>query len=450
MKRLAIAAALIGLVAIVGTGADVLFPGHDLTTYVSGIPDPSNLAIDLANGTIYYAEYGSQPGALYRVSPDRSLTLLTPTFAYDVGDWYPYVATEIAFVDGHVYSALCDEALVEVDVATGAAVERFDFGIFGWEAFDTETGIAAAGDLLYIVDGYGWSDSLYTYDLATDTPGMLVPLGLPELTLGAEYDPISDRLFLSAQAPAGTTATAYYEVDVVAETLDLVAIVPWAVVYGMCESCSHFAVDPTGEFLFVRNGDRVQRVTIADGTVVDFVTGLTVEGYYDLLFGPSSSGHGTSLYVSDEDSILEIAGFAGEARRVVRYALLPAALAGFLQRGFVLPPGEEAPRIGELALSAVYEIGEVIRGACRLCDDTGAPIDARYLTLTLYGVTVGEAFDVRVPLETKVVRCDPETGSFCFEFETDDLVPGLYDVRIGYPHGAVAWLRVQLVAPPTD
>jgi len=124
--------------------------------------------------------------------------------------------------------------------------------------------------------------------------------------------------------------------------------------------------------------------------------------------------------------------------------LLPAGLAGFLDRG--RPEGEEPPVVGELVVSATYEVGELISGCCSLVDSSGAPVDVSYLTLSWYAVTIGDDFfDVREPIDSRLVY--EEDGAFCFSIPTAEFAPGYYDIRLGAPFVDYQWIRVEVVAP---
>ena len=124
--------------------------------------------------------------------------------------------------------------------------------------------------------------------------------------------------------------------------------------------------------------------------------------------------------------------------------IVPGGLEGFLDRGW--PEGEEPPEVGELVVSATYEVGELISGCCSLVDSSGAPVDASYLTLSWYAVTIGdEFFDVREPIDSRLIY--EEEGAFCFSIPTDEFAPGYYDIRLGAPFVDHQWLRVEVVAP---
>jgi len=124
--------------------------------------------------------------------------------------------------------------------------------------------------------------------------------------------------------------------------------------------------------------------------------------------------------------------------------IVPGGLEGFLDRGW--PEGEEPPEVGELVVSATYEVGELISGCCSLVDGSGAPVDASYLTLSWYAVTIGdEFFDVREPIDSRLIY--EEEGGFCFSIPTEGFAPGYYDIRLGAPFVDHQWLRVEVVAP---
>ena len=129
--------------------------------------------------------------------------------------------------------------------------------------------------------------------------------------------------------------------------------------------------------------------------------------------------------------------------------MVPAGLEDtFLNRVLPLAEGEEPPMIGSLPLAAIFEIGEPITGGCRLLDAGGDPILGSYVKAELYRVTLGtpEKLDKAASV---VVHYDGASGCYAFEFETDELTPGTYDVRLVFPDGSAEILRVQLVAPST-
>jgi hypothetical protein len=155
------------------------------------------------------------------------------------------------------------------------------------------------------------------------------------------------------------------------------------------------------------------------------------------------SGYGATHSVDFRDIV--VSGYL-KVMRLVRaptgMIVAPAGAAGYLDRS---EPAGGGGGVGELELSAVYEVGELITGCVRVTNDTGDPVLHTYFPLTFYKVTIGEPFDAREPLFARTLSAWGEPGLFCFEIETDDLEPGFYDLRLGFPDGTVGWFRVELV-----
>jgi len=292
MRSGVLAVLLIFGVAALGMAADVIVPGFTVDTYASGIPDPSDLAIDIDTGTLFYGMMGDTFGELYRVAPDRTAVPVNLSFGSDVGDWYPYLATELEYVDGYLYSLLVGGTLARVDATTGAAVP-----VHSYSGIGCESGIALRDDTLYMVPGHGWAVSLLSYDLLSGVGGTAVG-GLPHSTYGLEYDAVNDRLFFS------DSSIGLYEVDLVGGTYTFSGAFTAPNIY------RHFAIDPAGNFAYSMGGNQVERINLTDGTCETFITGLPDTAYRDLAFGPSSDGSGWSLYLLQFNSILEVKGFA--------------------------------------------------------------------------------------------------------------------------------------------
>jgi hypothetical protein len=126
--------------------------------------------------------------------------------------------------------------------------------------------------------------------------------------------------------------------------------------------------------------------------------------------------------------------------------ITPAGAAGFLDRGW--PEGVEPPVVGELDVLAEYIVGELISGCFAVCDEDGIALDEPVIFTFYYVSEIGEDFDVRIPLDAGFVPYNLETGQFCFGFETEELAPGFYDIRLGFVDDAVIWLRVEVLPPP--
>jgi hypothetical protein len=111
------------------------------------------------------------------------------------------------------------------------------------------------------------------------------------------------------------------------------------------------------------------------------------------------------------------------------------------------PEGEEPPKVGELVLNSVYEVGEAIEGCAMVVNCFGVCLMASDITMTFYAVEIGEEFfDTRTPLQSQLLSCSSETMCYCFTIGTKDLEPGYYDIRLGLPFHDHQWIRVELIA----
>lgn len=470
MKRLAAAVLLVWFgMALIVVGADSLLPGFTVETYVSGIPDPSCVAMDTETGAIYYGSFGNTYGQLYRVDPSRTLDAVNLQFGRDASSWYPYAATELEYVDGHVYSLL-PNSLASVNTETGVSTQIASFFV----GISSETGIANRDDTLYMVPGHGAADAINYYELSTGVGGVEVA-GIPHRTYGLEYDPVSDRLFFS------DASRNLYSVDLDAGAYTLVGSL------GSRSHYTHFAIDPQGEFAYSIQGTQVLRLDLASGALEGFVTGLNThhEAYRDLTFGPSSDGSGWSLYLMQLNSILEVKGFAapegsaaasfsltGLARKLVRKYGIPDATA----IGIVAMHGRTRVRLA-LAIASDYEAflaalaGYTLSGApsagggggiehpivttpCTVGDPlfcsfaltnpaTGELETDALCTLTL----VDEDEQPATVIAYEVVPYDEASGLYQISIDTTGLEAGNYVIYIGCGDLETHAFSVQLVAP---
>ncbi len=127
------------------------------------------------------------------------------------------------------------------------------------------------------------------------------------------------------------------------------------------------------------------------------------------------------------------------------FTVVPAGEFGFLDRG--LPEEEGVVLIGNLELGAIYEIGEQINGACSLVRPSGAMVTGSYVIVGFYQVDVSLEPEKGLLLTSWNAIFDHETLCFRFEFDTSEMFPGIYDLRLGFQDGSVAWIRVKLIEP---
>jgi len=104
----------------------------------------------------------------------------------------------------------------------------------------------------------------------------------------------------------------------------------------------------------------------------------------------------------------------------------------------VTPSGKPDP-------AATYRIGQLIEGECVIEPVPDSSEDTQYVTMTLYAVAARDSgLERRTPLRTGLLRVDAAAGRCGFALETDDLAPGIYDLRFGLPFLDHLWVRVEL------
>ena len=153
---------------------------------------------------------------------------------------------------------------------------------------------------------------------------------------------------------------------------------------------------------------------------------------------PGSSGEPSSVAV-ESGQALEIRGLT-ESSQILRRSW--EDVAG--------PSNEldEPPVVGELPVSTIYEVGEIVDGCCLVVDPEGEPVNTESVEVLLYAVTdLGEEFDSRAFLDVIPVSFDSEEEAYCFGIETGELPPGYYDLklRVWRSSSESGWIRFQLI-----
>lgn len=130
------------------------------------------------------------------------------------------------------------------------------------------------------------------------------------------------------------------------------------------------------------------------------------------------------------------------------FTVVPEGESGFLDRA--LPEEDGVVLIGNLELAAIYEIGELISGACSLVRPSGEALTGSYVIIGFYRVDVSLDPEKGLLLATWNATFDHETDCFRFEFDTTEITPGIHDLRLGFQDGTVIWIRVELIDPPEE
>ena len=285
------------LAGLASARAQTAPPGFTVSIYATGLPATSGvtgLAIDSATRTIYYADQNTA-GPLRRIAPNRAVTVVTANMGA-TGGFYPYVATDLEYFEGHVYYVDSDGVVKRINTGTGAVTPRAQFT--GW---NVEAGCTIREGILYTTDGNGTANALRTINLSTLVQGPLAN-GLPAISSSLEYNAVKDR---------------YYFTDPNASRV--MQATPAGVVTPLgsgTNNAYNLAVEPNGSAVYTRDGSGtiVRRIDTSTGATTIFVNGLSAAQFSDLVFGPSSTGTTFSLYIGDGTRIVEVAGFPGANR----------------------------------------------------------------------------------------------------------------------------------------
>ncbi|XGV98293.1 MAG: DUF4347 domain-containing protein [Leptolyngbya sp. BL-A-14] len=274
----------------------VSLPGYTESVYVSALGTTgSALTIDTSTGTLYFADRGD---SLYKVAPNKTVSIVNPSFT---GGFFPYVATDIQYGTGYVYSSVGGN-LYQVNTATGASTSIANLsGLSG-----NEDGIAVNGNTVYITSGNGGTTpgQVVQYSLTTNTTSTAIT-GTPASPTNIKYDAVANKFYFAASPSGLGSGVSFYQANPTAGTFS-------ALSGSTSGGYGRFAIDPSGQFLYSRDlSGNVNRISTVDGAVTTFETGLSTTGFNGLAFGSSSSGNGFSLYVMDDARILEVSGFAG-------------------------------------------------------------------------------------------------------------------------------------------
>lgn len=293
-----------------------LAPGYTVSTYVSGLPAiPAGLTVDPRTRTFYYADYDNCNGVLRKIAPDRTVSMVTADFTPngDVGcggNFYPYMQTDIQFLNGSVFVPLAEDALnsngelVQINTSTGATASQHNFTGFG-----VESGIAARGGNLLVTSGAGTASEIRSYNPVSKTSAAVLDVSPLPSVYNVEYDPTQDATYF-------WSGNVFYQADLGAGT--------YAAIPGYVSGYADFAVSPDGNFLFTASNSSIEVVTIADGSSENVYAGLTDPTRHDMVLAPSTAGGGCSLYVADGTNILEFSGFPGSCKAFPWIMFLPA------------------------------------------------------------------------------------------------------------------------------
>ncbi|WP_425619016.1 SdrD B-like domain-containing protein [Anatilimnocola sp. NA78] len=281
----------------------VVQPGFTESVYKAGLPVPAAaITLDPIAGALFYAEDFNTNGVLRKVAPDLSRTLSTVTgdFTPPTGSAvFPYVATDIQYHDGSIFTVISDGGigqLIRIDATTGQTTVLQSISGAGYEA---GVEVVATPNAVYFTDGAGSANSLYRFSLITGGV-TTVATNLPPNSYGLELNPADGKLYFARQGEG------FFRVDEVVGGPATITQIS-----NHQSGNGNFAIDPLGQYIYVRVNGNINRISLATGIVDTFATGLESSNTRDLAFGPASSGSGRSLYTGNSTTILEYSGFAG-------------------------------------------------------------------------------------------------------------------------------------------
>ena len=278
--------------------------------------DLAAIAVDTASGDIYALTRSLILPELIRVSSLGVVTTVTPVDAFStVGGFYPVSFTDLEFnatlaastSSKNLFSASSIGEIIGFN-STIIVPPLGDPGPFAsLPGGGAEIGLASSADgmTLFATSGLFFPSALFSIDgSGVVTPllsGVAFPIPLPS---SLELSKDGSSLLFSSLAGGIYSITDISSSPVV----DLAPVVPPADL----PTPANFAVDPISGDLFIVSPPFGGAIKRFDGsTLGPFGTGFGSIG--DLAFGPSTDGSGgTSLFVTADNSIIEISGFAGQ------------------------------------------------------------------------------------------------------------------------------------------
>ena len=260
-----------------------------------------HIATDSADGTIYIANNaGDINGALFKVTIDGvhsqvgSSGHLSPVPA-----WHPYIHTGITAYNGFVY-------MFTPNTSSGGGPMAWikTNGTTGVSSLVQNVGAASSAEQLSthfgskLISSHGNSGNLtiYTYDVATSTPGTIGSSTLPgESNAGMRYARTTNKLYFESGG-------AVYVVNTSTGATTLVGT-------GM-PGTSKWDIDPQGLEAYFISGNNINKMNLTTGVVSSFATSIPgLSSTNDIAFGPNAGG-GWALYVASPGQMYKITPFA--------------------------------------------------------------------------------------------------------------------------------------------
>ena len=108
--------------------------------------------------------------------------------------------------------------------------------------------------------------------------------------------------------------------------------------------------------------------------------------------------------------------------------------------------GEDPAMAGAQLLAAIHTVGDVVTGSCRIIGASGTPTGASFVHVYVYSVDIVSSPEIVVLLDHWMASYNRPTQEFEFSWDTSELAPGYYDLRLFFQDGTAQIFRIQLTA----
>ena len=272
---------------------------YTISTYVTGLPSsPAGLTVAPRTHTFYYADYDDCEGVLRKIDRDGTVAIVsndfTPNNTGCAGNFYPYRFTDLQFVDNSIYVSLAQGELTRIDLGSGTTAVEHTFADFSFES-----GITAKGTQLLVTSGKGTASEIQSYDTVNQSAALLLDVAPLTSVFNVKYSSVTNKIFF-------WSSNTFHMADYGDTT-----VTPLAGSYST--GSADFEVTPDGEYLVATNNQSLDLISIADGSVTPLYDSMqAVNPRHDMVFAPSTTVSGCSLYVVNGTDILEVSGFSGQ------------------------------------------------------------------------------------------------------------------------------------------
>ncbi len=296
-----VAAIFLMLIANISYAQSVV-SGYSISSFGTIGFTPAAIACDPSAGAVFIAG-STTNGIIYKMSNSGgAATLHHSTFASSVSCWFPFQNTGITAYSGDAYTFTPNSgggsgplAIVRVN---GSSTNSSNIKYVSAFSSTAEMGCTFMGNVMYMTDGAGAQNTVYRYNMVTNTFS----------SVGSGTLPSSTREAIKACAHTGKlyyyslTTRFLYQVDTT--TGALTALTDGITSFAKAK----FDIEPSGEnAYFVNNTGVITRVNLTTFAKTSFATGIT--NLVDLAFGPNSGG-GYALYAVGSGNVYKITPFA--------------------------------------------------------------------------------------------------------------------------------------------